>query len=300
MNEAMGKETQPEPRTWQIWERPMNPRPFQLTERDIEIIRLVFLHRFLQPVHIHALLGGSRVNLERRCRLLWLHGYLERPKSLRPTRTLTDQLVYGLGKQGAKVLQHLDPSLRIAHLDWTETPKKQAGFPYIDHQLGIATTMVALKVGCDQAGMVLQYDGHFFGKGYRIELPGEGEVLRPDAHFSIYAPGRGVAHHYLEVDRANVRLEKMRERYWKYFWWWRDGRERRAYRDFRVLTLVQDPGHVESLRRAAIPVGRDADHPNTWKGLWFSHLQAFDLQNPERILGPIFLYADEDRAVSLV
>src|SRR5713101_2474451 len=113
------------PRTWQLWERPAEPRPFQLQRRDIEILYEVFRHRFLQPRHVHALFGGSAANLAVRLRLLWQHRYLERPKALRPTRVLTEEIVYALGTAGARLLDRHHSELRIGHLDWSETPKKQ-------------------------------------------------------------------------------------------------------------------------------------------------------------------------------
>jgi hypothetical protein len=71
-------------------------------------------------------------------------------------------------------------------------------------------------------------------------------------------------------------------------------------RGFRVLVVTHDPSHMAALRRTAMPIGREGGHAKTWKGLLFSHLDAFDLERPERILEPIFWYADEDAAVSLL
>jgi hypothetical protein len=290
------------PRTWRIWERSENQPPFQLQERDIEIIRAIFLHRFLQPAHIRALLGGSAVNLTRRCRLLWQHGYLERPKSLRPTKILTEEIVYGLGKQGAQLLEHQDPRLRIGHLEWTETPKKQIGWPYIDHQLGIATFFVCLKIACDRRGIQLHWDGHFNRRRFRIRLPKdkykkEKQVFLPDGYFRLEVPGRGSAHYFLEVDRGNVSLARMRERYQGYFLWWKDGIGKRSFKNFTVVTITDDPTYVNSLRQAAATVGRDY---RFGRALLFSHAKAFDLDHPEQVLSPIFRYADEDTSVALV
>jgi hypothetical protein len=58
-------------KTSHLWERPAEPRPFQLQPRDIEILYEVLRHRFLQPGHVHALFGGSAANLAVRLRLLW-------------------------------------------------------------------------------------------------------------------------------------------------------------------------------------------------------------------------------------
>lgn len=297
-------------RTWQLWERPVYARPFQLSPRDIEIIHAVFRHRFLRPTHIHTLLGGSAANLALRMRLLWQHGYLERPQAQRPTKILTDEIVYGLGKKGAQLLEHLYPELRIGHLDWTETPKKRVGWPYIDHQLGIATFFVCLKIACDRAGIQLHWKGHYDHRRYEIRTSGKKYAFLPDGYFALEVPGRGTAHHFLEVDRGNISLARMQEKYRRYHSWWQErvrkiekqeaeGKEH-TFKHFRVLTVTHDRGYVDSLRRTALPIGRSEQHQETWKALMFTHMQAFDLHHPERILEPIFRYADEDTPVALV
>ena len=63
--------------------------------------------------------------------------------------------------------------------------------------------------------------------------------------------------------------------------------------------MTHDPSHMQALRRVAVPIGREGGHAKSWKGLMFSHLQAFDLERPEGILDPIFWHADEDTPVSL-
>src|SRR2546430_1647188 len=121
------------PKAWSLWERPDTPPAYRMQARDIQIIESIFRHRFLTVSHIHALLGGSESKLSVRCRFLWQDGYLERPKSLRPTRLLTEEIVYALGKKGAQLLeelrkkgqpllQHLKPTVDIGQLDWAESP----------------------------------------------------------------------------------------------------------------------------------------------------------------------------------
>src|ERR1017187_3526401 len=75
----------------------------QLTERDREIIRLVQRFRFVRSYHICSLIPGSPQQLLRRLKLLYHHGFLERP------RVQLDyyhhggsrHIVYGLGNQAA-------------------------------------------------------------------------------------------------------------------------------------------------------------------------------------------------------
>lgn len=281
-----------------LWDRADNPTPFQMQERDIQIVREVFRHRFLTVPHVHALLGGSKDRLGLRCRLLWQHRYLERPIAQRPTKALTEEIVYALGKQGANLLQHLDPKLRIAELDWTETPKKQITFPYIDHQLGIATFMVCLSIAAKRAEVKVHWDGHFNRKKYKLVTPDKKVRFIPDAYFTIEVPAKGIAHHFLEIDRGNVNPQRMQERYDAYFRVWRTG-SGRAFKHFRVLTVTKDPDYVNTLRKAAAPIGRDNQHQATWKALMFSHEQAYSLDKPEKILDPIWMYADDDGLHSL-
>lgn len=290
-----------QPRTWKLWERSPNPPPFHIQARDVRVLEEVFRHRYLQPAHLALLLQGSADHLARRCRVLWQHGYLERPKALRPTKALTEQIVYGLGAKGAELLEHVKPEFRIGGLDWNETPKKQRGFPYIDHQLAIARVMVCLQAACQQRGIHLGWDGHFNRRRWRIVPPGEDQAFLPDGYFTIEVPNKGVAHHFLEVDRGSISLARMRERYGRYFTFWKEGWDQRAFKHFRVLTVTQDPDYLDSLRRVARPTGRDKEHRQTWKALMFSHLGHFELERPEGALDPIWRYADEeDTLVSLL
>src|SRR6266550_2423837 len=81
--------------------------PIRLTDRDHEIIRLLHRHRFLRSTQILALIGGSSQQLLRRLKLLYHNGFLERPRSQLDYyhQGGSRHIVYGLGKQGAALLQ---------------------------------------------------------------------------------------------------------------------------------------------------------------------------------------------------
>ena len=235
------------------------------------------MHRFLQPAHIHALFAGSEENLARRCRLLWQHFYLERPIAARPLKVLTEEIVYGLGKKGAALLQHLDPELRIANLEWTPPPERQIGWPFIDHQLGIATFMVCMRIACERKGIRFEWDGHLNRRKHRLEV-GKRKYLQPDAYFVLETPDRRRLHHFLEFDRGNVSLERMRQRYWAYFHWWKRAPD--GFKNVRVLTVTTNDTHKNALQRIAAEVGRDAKFHTAWNGFVFSSLSRFDSKNP--------------------
>ncbi len=305
-------------RTWSLWERPEHLPPLQIQRRDIDILYQTFRHRFVTVPHLRVLLGGSPGDrLDKRCRLLWQHGYLQRPSAQRPTKVLMEEIVYGLGKKGARLLEDQYPKLRDAHigtLDWGETPKKQVGLPYVDHQLGIVTVMTCLQAAGTQ-GIRLHWSGHFYRKQHRIVPPKPHKPILADAYFTLTLPDGSHAHHFLEVDRGNVNLEDMHQRYLGYFAYWKalQHQERQGslpegrFKHFRVLLVTADPAYVNSLRRIALPVGRCPDdctrrhqHYPAWKGLMFSHLGHFDLAKPQQSLEAIFRYADDDATISLM
>src|SRR5208337_1684652 len=57
------------------------PPPFQLTARDLAILHAVARYRFLSSTLIVSLVGGSPQQILRRLRLLFHHGYIDRPTS---------------------------------------------------------------------------------------------------------------------------------------------------------------------------------------------------------------------------
>lgn len=305
-------------RTWNLWERPVNPPAIQIQSRDIDILYQTFRHRFATVPHLRLLLGGSSSDrLEKRCRLLWQNAYLERPAALRPTKVLIEEIVYGLGKKGARLLERHYPRLKDAHigdLDWGETKKKQVGWPYVDHQLGIVTVMTCLQAACTQA-IRLRWSGHFFRKRHRIKPPDPHKPILADAYFTLELPDGTKAHHLLEVDRGNVDLKEMHQRYLGYFAYWKALQEQArqgsllegTFKHFRVLLVTTDPDYVASLRRTALSVGRCPEdctrrhqHYPTWKGFLFSHLGNFDLARPHQSLEAIFRYADDETPISLI
>jgi hypothetical protein len=198
--------TTPSPRTWKLWERPANPPAMQLQPRDLEILEAVLRHRFMKPSFLAPLLGSSEPKIARRCRLLWLHGYLERPPALRPTRVLTEELCYGVGPEGARLLEHLKPQYRVGELDWSL--KKQVGFPYVDHQLMLARIMTVFELASRQRGFTLHWAGHLHRRTWRIVPPGGEEAFLADSYFGLEVPGKGFSHCFLEADRGNISLRE--------------------------------------------------------------------------------------------
>lgn len=102
--------------------------PLHLTERDIEIIRLVARHRFLRSSQIVALLGGSAQQLLRRLNLLYHHGFLERPRAQLDYyhEGGSRYIVYGLGNKGGTFLQQ-ERGVGHSRISWGEKNRAVGG-----------------------------------------------------------------------------------------------------------------------------------------------------------------------------
>jgi DNA-binding Lrp family transcriptional regulator len=125
--------------------------PMQLTERDREMIRLVYRHRFLRSSRIISLLGGSEQQLLRRLKLLYHHGYLERPRCQIDSyhKSGSRYIVYGLGNKGASLLKQ-ELGIAFRDLSWGEK-NSSAGRIFLEHTLLVGDVMVAIELACRQA-----------------------------------------------------------------------------------------------------------------------------------------------------
>src|ERR1035441_939156 len=130
----------------------------RLTERDYEIIRLAERFRFVRSSHIRSLIPGSPQQLLRRLKLLYHHGFLERPRAQIDYyhRGGSRHMIYGLGSKGAVLLRRdLDPGFGQVH--WGEK-NRAASRVFLEHALLVTDVMVAIELACRKAGIQLLTD----------------------------------------------------------------------------------------------------------------------------------------------
>src|ERR1035437_468981 len=122
--------------------------PTQLTERDRQIIRLVHRDRFLRSHQIIALLGGSPQHLLRRLKLLYHHGYLERPRAQLQyyERGGSRSIAYGLGNKGGALLKQ-ELGITVDRISWSEK-NHVIGRVYLEHALMVADVMEIGRASC--------------------------------------------------------------------------------------------------------------------------------------------------------
>src|SRR5579859_6326821 len=105
-------------------ERESNPPPMELTERDIQILDMVYRCRVLRQDHIHALFfGSSKTASQRRLALLYHHGFLARRFLTVRASYLLSPALYVLDRRGATCLR---TALGYDELHW-QTGDTQVG-----------------------------------------------------------------------------------------------------------------------------------------------------------------------------
>ena len=201
--------------------RSETPPAFQLTERDLKLVAHVARHRFLSSTHLTALDGGSAQNVLRCLRVLFDHGYLDRPKAQLASLP-TDgprPFVYGLGPKGARALREHGHHLNRAG-DWTEK-NKRAGAIFIEHTLQLADFMTGLEVACRTRGDMELLREHDILAAAPEKTRTAREPLRwsvdkvlmgkrqsfsvvPDGLFGLRFSDETAAYFLLEVDRGTI------------------------------------------------------------------------------------------------
>jgi hypothetical protein len=203
---------------------PDNTGAFQVTQRDIEILRHVAEHRFIRSEWLVKLVGGSRQQLLRRLNLLYHHSYLERPRAQLDYyhEGGSKSIVYGLASRGAGRLRR-DLDMPFERMDWT-TRNKGVGCLFLEHTLMVSDFIAALEFDCRNRSDVRLLFAHELPqpKGrenhrepfrWTVDLPGKRRVgVVPDKVFALelaHPEGRiERTHYFLEADRGTMPIER--------------------------------------------------------------------------------------------
>jgi Replication-relaxation len=255
--------------------RASEPPAFQLTDGDVEIVRLLARHRFLRSTHIAALIGRSLDRTNDRLKGLFHHGYLDRPRSqLDYYPNGSAPMVYALADRGARLLIARD-GIDFANVEWSRN-NRRAGRPFVDHQLEIMDFYIALQCAMrDRVDACLIHpdelvaafpDQSFspsnpFALRVKTSIKGvQQEIgLVPDLAFGILYPNGSRRCFFVEIDRGTMPVvrsditqtsfeRKMRaylsahasKQHERHFGW----------KTFRVLTVTTDEYREQTMRNA--------------------------------------------------
>jgi hypothetical protein len=134
--------------------RASEPPAFRLTDDDVAIVRHLARHRFLRSTHIATLVGRSLDRTNDRLAKLFHAGYIDRPRAqldYYPT-TGSSPIAYALADRGARLLTEHD-GMEFATIEWSRR-NREAGRPFIEHQLEIVDFHVALQRAAHDRGDV--------------------------------------------------------------------------------------------------------------------------------------------------
>lgn len=271
----------------------------QLTDRDREIVRLVGQHRFLRSSHICALLQGSEQQLLRRLKLLYHHGYLERPRAQIDYyyKGGSREIVYGLGTKGGAVTRD-EPDVNRRKFSWSEK-NRAVGRMFLEHALLVSDVMVALELACRERGLRLLAERELVRKpnqrfAWKVNVS-QGLKLGvvPDRVFAIEsrdANGKmNRLYFFLEADRGTmpvIRRKLFQTSFYRKLlayeatWSQRIHEKRFGFNRFRVLTVTTGAPRINSLLAACSKLERG-------QGL-FLFTQLNSIQPPTAILYPVW------------
>lgn len=297
--------------------------PFKLTDRDLEIIRCVYHHRFLTSDQITALSGGSKQGVSRRLNLLFHSGWLDRPRSqlLMPERLsarCNHSMIYALGKVGAKYLS-AELDLSLSTVNWTaKNNELRSGF-FLEHTLMIAQFMIKVQLACRKVrGVEFISQDEITAKRTELILANNKELgfkvnvsLRknqqkpftiavvPDAAFGLRfldrPKGKNESYFFVEADRATMPIRRaslLRSSFYKkmlgYHHGWKEGAFEKtfSFRNARVLTVTTSRERINNM----IEVGREMDSRKRGLGMFlFASQEMLNLDKPEDVFRHVWL-----------
>lgn len=260
---------------------------FQLTDRDIDILRYVYEYRHAQIHHLSALTERPAKRLHRRLFKLIGHKYLAR------VVLPNEKHIYVLGVAGVHVL--VEKGIAPKEMIDFRLRHKELKPLFLKHTLMVVDVHTALELASRTSvvKLVAWKQGHELFDSVRITSEGKTERLpvRPDGFFTLEdttAPaGHRRAHFFLEADRSTTthqRFETKLRAYWHYF---TTGSHQRKHgiKSFRVATVTLTNDRAQGLCAAANSVLP----PPAQRFYLFSSIKRFPLDRPESVLDEIFM-----------
>lgn len=259
------------------FKRTTNVARMALTERDRQIIRLVHRHRFLRSPQIVALIGGSSQQLLRRLKLLYHHGYLERPRAQIDYyhQGGSRHIIYGLGnKGGERTLLKQEFGVTFRELSLGEK-NRAAGRMFLEHALLVSDVMVTIELACRERGIRLVTERELVLPGKRQPFQWRVKDSRlklgviPDRVFALeFLDASGTsqrAYFFLEADRGTMPVKRRNLSQTSFYrkllayeatWTQNLHRIRFGFHRFRVLTVTTSAARVKLLVEACSQLER--------------------------------------------
>jgi len=289
------------------FKRARGERPgLKMQPRDIQIIKLVYDHRFLDSDQIRALTNGSGQVVSRRLQKLFHNGYLDRPSQQFSYTAGGKTIIYGLGNKGSDILSS-EFGIDRGKINWM-TKNHEAKMRHLNHTMMISNFRVCLALGLKEtqkATLIFWKQNETGELRDHVVIKGENKTehtrlpINPDSFFAIQDLNGKKSHFFLEADQStmtNARFFRKMRAYWNY---WKQGGHTLKYdiKSFRVITLTKSIQRADNLRRAA----KLADDKQ--KGtlmFWFTSEREYTLEEPGSVLRSIWQTPADDSRHSIL
>ncbi|HEU5122566.1 MAG TPA: replication-relaxation family protein [Verrucomicrobiae bacterium] len=249
------------------FQRSSDAPAFQLTERDVQILRLVYRHRFLRSSHICALVPGSTQQVLRRLKLLYHNGYLTRPRAQIDYyhHGGSNVMVYCLGRHGAALLKNeLGPMFRFVPWDEDDNSDRRV---FLKHALLVSDIVVSIELACRQNGIRLLAEQDLAKANqpfrWKMNVQGQRFSVAPDRVFALEFTGSDGniqrSYFFLEADRGTMPVTRKTLSQSSFYrkllayeatWAQAIHEKNFGFNRFRVLTVATSPERVKSLIEA--------------------------------------------------
>jgi len=273
-----------EKQRYKKFERSKTPPKFRISETDLKILQDLANYRVLDTRHILALHPKvSKRTIQRRLKLLFHAGFLERPIQQFSQYKYPSHIIYTLGRKGAKFLF---PSERTTK--W----RKKLKSAFLWHSLMISNFRVILNSALEKERKSRLVNWQEENITDSVYLEGERLPIAPDGFFTIEDKD-DLLHFFLEADRSTMEgkrfLSKMRA-YWQ--WWLEEGHKKKFNISvFRVLTVTISKKRKENLRK----ITKQADDGQQGSEMFlFACQKDYNLKKPESILKQIWQSPRDD------
>jgi len=300
------------------------PQAFRVTERILAILTALAAHRFLSTDQIARLDGGSPRVLGHLMRLLYRHGFVDRPAAQAAYLSSflhegNVSLVYNITRKGMRLLG--DNGLPVdARLDWTTKNSGNTAL-FLAHALQVSEAILAFRLAmpADQSLRLIDHNELLpsFAEAtresefpYRLVVTIQQDLkpltLRviPDRLFCVRGQGEDRWNFALEIDRGTESLtprskklstkSTFRKKIVGYYQAWKQRKHTEAwnFQSFRCLTITTSDTRIDHM----LDVQRDVTN-DTATGLFlYSTRERLDQHG---ILGPAWRTSKDD-GLSLV
>lgn len=265
--------------------RAAHPPAFRLTDDDIAIVRQLARHRFLRSTHIATLAGRSLDRTNDRLSRLFHAGYLDRPRAqldYYPTSG-SAPMVYALADRGARLLIDRD-GVDFANVEWSRK-NREAGRPFIEHQLEIMDFYVALERAAQARDdvrfihpdeMVAAFPDQSFAErnpfALRVRISHRGLCydlgVVPDLVFGLRLADGSRRQFIVEIDRgtmpvsrSDIRQTSIERKMRSYLAAYATKQHERQFgwKSFRVLVVTTDRHRIRSMQETAAQLASATD-----------------------------------------